>query len=216
MSIKLFWEDTYRAQNEAVVTSIDGDVVTVDKTVAFAYPGGQVFDTGTLGGFPILNARYENRELYYTLPAGHTLNKGDAVTVIIDWDRRYALMKLHFVTELLLVVLGKNYGRHKITQADILPDKAIVGFDWNIDIAGTFPTLNEELKKLIADDIPIISAYQDRENEKRYWEIPGLAKVPCGGTHLKRTGEIGPFVLKKIPAEKGKAALEIELTPGNG
>ncbi|MDR2094368.1 MAG: alanyl-tRNA editing protein [Treponema sp.] len=213
MSIKLFWEDTYSARNDARVTSVEGDVITVDRTVAFAFPGGQVFDTGTIGGKPIVDARYdkEKLEVYYTLPRDHGLKTGDTVTVEIGWDRRYALMKLHFIAELALVVLCNHYGRHKLYRADILPEKAVLGFEWEIDIAEAFPLLETKLKELIAQDISIISNWEDKAAEKRYWEIPGLAKVPCGGTHLKKTGEIGGFSLKKTSPGSGKAEFELYL-----
>jgi Ser-tRNA(Ala) deacylase AlaX len=214
MSVKLFWEDTYSARNDAKVTSAEGNVVTVDRTVAFAFPGGQVFDTGTIEGKPILDARYdkEKLEVYYTLPPSHGLKTGDAVTVEIGWDRRYALMKLHFIAELAIVVLRNQYGRHKLYRADILPEKAVLGFEWDTDIAEAFPLLESELKKLIAQDISITSDWEDKAAEKRYWEIPGLAKVPCGGTHLKKTGEIDGFKLKKASPEMGKAVFEMYLS----
>jgi Ser-tRNA(Ala) deacylase AlaX len=208
---KIFWEDPYRQRTEAVVTGVQGSEVTLDSTVAFAYYGGQAFDTGTIGVFPIENALYDEGEIRYTLPATHTLKTGDTVPVIIDWERRYTIMKLHFAAELLLVVLSKHFGRHKITRADILEDRAILDFLWEGDISTTFPVLEEELKQLVASDLKIISDYTDREHEKRFWEIPGVAKIPCGGTHLRSTGEIGALVLKHRQNGGGSEGIEIIL-----
>jgi Ser-tRNA(Ala) deacylase AlaX len=208
---KIFWEDPYQTQTAALVTGVQGNVVTLDKTVAFAYPGGQVFDTGTIGAYPILDAKYDGREIYYTVPAGHTLKTSDPVPVTIIWDRRYAIMKLHFAAELLLAVLFNKYGMQKMTRADILEDRAILEFLWDGDISETFSFLEGELEKLIAADHNIISGYIDREQEKRYWEISGFAKVPCGGTHLKKTGEIGTLKLARLRPDDGKEGIEITL-----
>jgi Ser-tRNA(Ala) deacylase AlaX len=57
----------------------------------------------------------------------------------------------------------------------------------------------------------IISAFSDEEKEERYWEIRGFARVPCGGAHLRRTGEIGEIELKRKNPGKGKERIEIYL-----
>ena len=64
---------------------------------------------------------------------------------------------------------------------------------------------------LIAADHPIVSAFSDEANQRRYWEIAGFARVPCGGTHLKRTGEIGAITLKRVNIGKGKERIEIRI-----
>jgi Ser-tRNA(Ala) deacylase AlaX len=209
---KLFWEDPYLRQTQAVVTGVFGNTLTLDQTVAFAYPGGQVPDTGTIGPYPILDGKYLDREIFYTLPAGFTLQTGDSVEVTIDWDRRYRLMKLHFVTELLLALFFKRAGRRELRRADILPEKAVLEIGWEGDISALFPEFQAELEKLIGDNLTIISEFEDRDREKRYWEIPGFAKVICGGTHLKTTGEIGGFSLRRNAVGPGFEGIEIRLS----
>jgi Ser-tRNA(Ala) deacylase AlaX len=206
---KIFWEDSYQKETETTITAVEENGITVDRTVAFAYPGGQAFDTGTIGGFPINNAVYKDREIYYTLPAGHTLKTGCTVTMKIDWARRYELMKLHFAEELLIVLLRKQYDRKKLTRAEIYPERGFLDFEWDGDISEIFPFLKEEMDKLIAENHAITSAWLDKENEKRYWEIPGLAKVPCGGTHLKATGEIGKITLIRHMVCPGTEEIEV-------
>ena len=65
--------------------------------------------------------------------------------------------------------------------------------------------------ELIQDDKDIISTYSDEQRQTRYWEIKGFAKVACGGTHLRRTGEIGEIELKRKNPGKGKERVEIRL-----
>jgi Ser-tRNA(Ala) deacylase AlaX len=121
-------------------------------------------------------------------------------------------MKLHFAAELFLAAMLKRYGTFDLTRADILADRGLLEFTWEGDISAIFPVLEEDLKGLIAANHAIISEYEDRENEKRYWEIPGYSKVICGGTHLKTTGEIGAVNLKRYTAGEGKEGIEMILT----
>jgi Ser-tRNA(Ala) deacylase AlaX len=57
----------------------------------------------------------------------------------------------------------------------------------------------------------IITGFDDEPNERRYWEIRGFSRVPCGGTHVKRTGEIGPIKLKRNNKGRGNERVEIYL-----
>ena len=60
-------------------------------------------------------------------------------------------------------------------------------------------------------DLPIRSAFSDTIAGRRYWEVDGVARVPCGGTHLRRTGEVGRVVLKRRNPGKEKERVEIQL-----
>ena len=64
---------------------------------------------------------------------------------------------------------------------------------------------------MIEADREIVSAYSDACAERRFWEIDGFARVPCGGTHLRRTGEIGALTLRRKNPGKGKERIEITL-----
>ena len=54
-----------------------------------------------------------------------------------------------------------------------------------------------------------MSAFSDEENQRRCWGIEGFARVACGGTHLKKTGEVGEIDLKRKNVGKGKERIEI-------
>ena len=68
---KLFWNDPYLTECGARVTSASGAVVTLDRTVAYAFSGGQASDAGTIGGRPILSADKIGLDIGYTLPEDH-------------------------------------------------------------------------------------------------------------------------------------------------
>jgi Ser-tRNA(Ala) deacylase AlaX len=208
---KVFWDDPYCTELPAHVTGVDGARVTLDRTIAYAFAGGQQSDSGAIGGYEILEARKEGLEIFYTLPKGQGLQPGDDVLVTIDWDRRYRLMKLHFAAELVLELVYQGYGRPEKIGADITVAKARVDFYWKGNISQIFPELHFRFKELVDADLDIVSAFSDEAAERRTWSIAGFATVACGGTHLKKTGEIGPVTFKRNNIGKDKERIEIYL-----
>ena len=208
---KVFWEDPYLTELDARVSGVDGDVVTLERTIFYAASGGQESDTGTIGGFNVVHAEKRSLEIFYTLDGPHGLETGDDILVCIDWERRYRLMRLHFAAEIILELVYQLYGRpHKI-GAHIAQDKARLDFAWEGRISDTFSALMERACRIIEADLPIVSGYSDRGQEKRFWEIEGFARVSCGGTHIRRTGEVGKVLLKRDNIGRGKERIEIRL-----
>ncbi len=74
-----------------------------------------------------------------------------------------------------------------------------------------FPKLLEEYDKIIAADLPIEKGFLDKTNQIRYWRLPNIATIPCGGTHVRSTGEIGAIELKRDRANKGVERVRITL-----
>ncbi|MBL8164192.1 MAG: alanyl-tRNA editing protein [Anaerolineae bacterium] len=209
MTVKQFWQDPYQTLLETHVDQVDGDAITLAETIFYAFSGGQESDAGTIGGHPVLNARKDGLAIWYTLPAEHGLTSGDAVTVRIDWERRYQLMRLHFAAEIILELVYQRLPGIVKIGAHIAQDKSRIDFEWPENLAALFPELLDRARQLISADHPIISAYSDPAAERRTWEIEGFARVDCGGTHLRRTGEVGAITLKRKNVGKGKERIEI-------
>jgi alanyl-tRNA synthetase len=208
---KIFWEDPYLAELPARVTSVTGAVITVDKTIAFAFSGGQESDRGTMNGYEIIKAEKDGKQIFYTLAEGHDLRSGGDALIKIDWERRYKIMKLHFAAEIILELVTRHFDSPEKIGAHISEDKARVDFAWQGNIAQTFDFLQKEAAQIIAADSPIQSEFSDQENEIRYWEIENFARVSCGGTHIRKSGEIGAIALKRNNIGKGKERIEITL-----
>jgi Ser-tRNA(Ala) deacylase AlaX len=211
MTAKLFWDDPYLTQLDTIVTSVDGDSVTLAETIFFAESGGQESDEGTIGGIPVLEARAIGSDIRYVLPEGHGLSVGDAVHVQIDGKRREKLMRLHFAAELVLELVYRERPGIVKTGARIAPGKARIDFETNENIADLFLPVLTQLSHLVDQDLEIVSAFQDEATQRRYWAIEGFARVACGGTHPRRTGEVGPIVLARKNPGKGAERIEIRL-----
>lgn len=207
---KVFWEDPYLTELEAKITSVNQNIITLDKTIAFAFSGGQQSDSGTIEGFKILQAEKQGKEIFYNLEE-HNLKTGQIVIIKIDWEKRYKLMKLHFAAEIILELVYQNYNYPEKIGANITEDKARLDFFFDGTISDIFPDLLNKANNIIDSKYDIISDFENEEDETRYWFIEGFAKVPCGGTHLKNTGEIGTIILKRNNLGKGKERIEIYL-----
>lgn len=213
MTIKAFWDDPYRLRHEARVSAVSGDEIQLDETIFFAFSGGQESDAGSIGGHPVLDARAGGLDITYRLPDGHGLTSGDVVVVEIDGPRRYGLMRHHFAAEMILqLVYALEPGISKV-GAHIGPARARIDFARTGSISALFDALQAQAAVLVAADLPIITAYSDEANHRRYWRVEGFAQMGCGGTHPRRTGEIGVLSLKRKNQGKGVERIEITLDP---
>jgi alanyl-tRNA synthetase len=209
---KIFWENPYQTELTTVVTSVVENTITLQETIAYAFAGGQQSDTGWINDYPILNAEKKGKEIFYKIPKTHTLQVGSPVQLLIDWEKRYKIMKLHFAAELILELVNRYFNYPEKIGANITSEKARIDFIWEENIADIFPFLLDKFHTLIKNNHPIESAFSDITEEKRYWQISGFAKVACGGTHLKSTGEIGMIRLRRDRQGKNKERIEIYLT----
>jgi Predicted metal-dependent hydrolases related to alanyl-tRNA synthetase HxxxH domain len=212
MTHKAFWIDPYCTGLEATITSCSGSEIKLDTTIFFAFSGGQESDQGTIGSVPVQSARKEGREIVYTLPADHGLSVGQNVQVEIDWTRRYRLMRLHFAAELVLELFYKELEGVEKVGAHIAQSKARIDFAWPHSISPLLAKVAAEANRIISSNLQIHTDFDDEANERRYWEIEGFSRVPCGGTHVRRTGEIGPIRLKRDNVGRGKERVEIYLS----
>ena len=207
---KLFWDAPYLCELKTRVSGVEGEWITVEETIFFAFSGGQESDRGSIGGYEVLKAEKRAMEIFYQI-GEHDLKVGDTVLQCIDRHRRHKLMRGHFAAELVLELVETMFQSPEKIGAHIAEDKARLDFVWDGNIAEIFESINAKLQELIKADLVIKSDFEDAENEKRYWQIDGFAKVACGGTHIKRTGEIGTVLLKRNNIGKGKERIEVHL-----
>jgi len=211
MTKKLFWKDPYCTEHDTIVSWSQGDQIKLAETILFAFSGGQESDCGTIDGLQVRGCRKEGLDIVYSLDPDHGLVAGQQVRVELDWERRYRLMRLHFAAELVLELFYRELPGVEKVGAHISTDKARLDFAWPESISPRLPAFAEQANRIIAADLEIRTGFDDVACEKRYWEIEGFSRVPCGGTHVHSTGEIGPIRLKRNNIGKGKERVEIYL-----
>lgn len=207
---KVFWDDPYQTSLTTQVALVEGNRVLFEETIAFSFSGGQESDKAFVNAMEILGSEIQGNFIYYTLPETHNLKVGDTVTMTIDWPRRYQLMRLHFAAELILELITQKLNLPKI-GAHIAESKARIDFVYHQNISHVFEDILAHYNEIIAKDLPIIKDFEDTVSQRRFWQIEGFAKVPCGGTHVKTTQEVGLITLKRVNVGGGKERIEIKL-----
>ena len=211
MTRRVFWSDPYQISLSTRVTEVLEDDVQLAESIFFAESGGQESDHGSIAGNVVLAARLVDDQLVYTVGPGHGLVVAEPVVIEIDWPRRYALMRLHFAAEIVLEVAAKEFGLNNKIGAHIGPERARIDFLSDTPISSLLEALRLSAQTWIDADVPIVSDFEDEARLRRYWQVDGLARVPCGGTHLKRTGEVGQLMLKRRNTGRGKERIEISV-----
>ena len=230
----LFREDSYLQDCTArVVALTEQGGIVLDRTVFYANSGGQPGDTGALTAMDgtrvaIDNAVYTDAvktEIAH-LPAASApvLKPGDAVKAAIDWDKRYARMRMHTALHLLSAVLP-----YAVTGGSVGESESRLDFD--IPESGLDKdAITARLNEMIASDAAVLSRWiSDAELEAnpglvktmsvkppmgtgrvRLIEITALDLQPCGGTHVRNTREIGAVRVTQIE-KKGKQNRRVRL-----
>ena len=218
---KIFWENPYQCTLETTVEAVNGNKCEFEETIAYSEAGGQESDKATVNGLPILDSTMPTRDqIIYTLPDNHGLKVGDKVKMEIDWPRRNRLMRLHFSCELVLVIVNRLFGKKPVgeelapkeidvigpfkTGAHMTEDGARVSFLLAENMIKYLDAILKEFNRIIDEDLPIEKGYLNEETQERFWRIKGFALVPCGGTHVDTTSEIGRVNLKRENGGKYK------------
>lgn len=207
---KVFWDDPYQTTLKTSVSSISENKILLQETIIFSFSGGQESDRATINSHAILDSEIDGSLIYYTLAPGHGLVVGEEVLIEIDWPRRYKLMRLHFAAELILELITRHLGLEKI-GAHIAEDKARIDFIFDRNLSFIFEDLLQDYRAIIARNEPIQKDFSDLKAQRRFWKIEGFAEVPCGGTHVRSTGEVGDIALKRKNIGGGKERVEITL-----
>jgi misacylated tRNA(Ala) deacylase len=218
----LFRFDSYLKAAPARVESLtpDGGIV-LDRTIFYASSGGQPGDTGVLeaaGGRRIAIAATVHPEGDKTriahVPAedAEVLAPGDEVTAVLDWDRRYRLMRMHTALHLLSVVfpfpvtggsIGEDKGRLDFDMPDVPENLHELEAQLNEMVAGNHAVTDEWITdEEMAANANLIKTMKVKppmgQGRVRLIRIGDVDLQPCGGTHVRNTSEIGPLRLGKI------------------
>jgi alanyl-tRNA synthetase len=212
---RLYYDDSFERDFDAVVVSCEPGLqggtpaweVVLDRTAFYPTSGGQPHDTGRLGEAGVLDVRDEEEEIVHVVDRQIELG---SVHACIDWTRRLDHMQQHTGQHLLSAMFQERYGRP--TVAFHLGSEVCT-----IDVRGPEPT--EEIlegaeraaNQVIFEDRAIAVRYGtaqefaelgvrkevERDGILRAIEIEGADLQPCGGTHVKRTAQIGMVLVRR-------------------
>jgi misacylated tRNA(Ala) deacylase len=238
MTERLFLDQPTLARTDATVVSSGPEGIVLDRTIFYARGGGQPGDIGKLlwpgGEVAITDTVKGDGEaiLHVPAPDAPLPAPGTAVTAEIDWDRRHRLMRMHTAMHLLCslikgaAVTGGSVGAERSRLDFDLPNppaKQDVEAGLNALIEADHPVRIEWVDEAVLDTDPglvrTMSVQPPRGMGRlRLMRIGDETLVdlqPCGGTHVSRTGEIGPIQVVKIE-NKGKQNRRIIIAPRDG
>ncbi len=232
----LFRTEPYRRETAATVTAVAGHAVGLSASVFYPNGGGQPGDVGVLTRadgttVPIIDSRKGELpdQVVHVLEESAALPAvGEAVTVALDWARRYRHMRMHTCLHLLcsLVpagVTGGQIGDQKSRldfnlEGHPSPDKADIEQRLNDLIRGDHPVSQEWITDAKLDAQPdlvrTLSVKPPRGSGLvRLVRVGTVDLQPCGGTHVASTAEIGPARIAKIESKgKQNKRIVVELT----
>ena len=233
MTEKLYEKDAYQISFEAAVlqcrekkrNQTDTEVlyeIELDRTCFYPEGGGQPADNGTLADVEVLDVQEEDGIIWHTCTK--PLKEGSMAKGSIDWKRRFTHMQQHTGEHIISGIICGKYGCHNIgfhmgkeavtidfdkllseeevKTAEHLANKKVME---NVETKAWYPLdyelceLNYRSKKEIQGAVRIV-------------EIPGADICACCGTHVKRTGEVGP--LKVTGLEHYKNGVRLTLLIG--
>lgn len=225
MTKALFLIDSYLKETKAKVDSVkDGKYVILDQTVFYPKGGGQPHDTGKLiKGKEVYNVVYVGKfsgEISHEVDQ-YGLQAGDEVYCVLNWDRRFKLMRSHTAAHVLASLLNKGTGAlitgNQLEEDHVRFDFSLKKFDREL-----LEEYLERANKLFGTDVPVKWYELPREEAikipgivkmagafppsipyLRIVEIVGVDKQADGGTHVRNLKEVGKIELMKTE-NKGK------------
>ena len=225
----LFIEDSYLKDFDATILNIDSNKIILDRTAFYAKSGGQPGDIGKiiLNGkeINIIDTVYDNKQnIIHVCENSNDLKIDEKIKGKIDWNIRYKHMRMHTALHLLCSLIP-----YDVTGGQISYEKSRL--DFNADDKIEKEEIENKINQLVKDDHEIsyqwitleeldnqpdlvrtMSAKPPRTNNKiRLVKIGSIDLQPCGGTHVKRTKEIGNIRIGKIE-NKGKMNRRVNLS----
>jgi misacylated tRNA(Ala) deacylase len=225
MTKALFSVDSYLKESHATVVSVkDGKYVTLNQTIFYAKGGGQPHDMGKI---------IKDNEVYNVVYVGkfsgeishevdHVgLQPGDKVHCVLNWERRYKLMRSHTAAHVLAALLNKGTGAlitgNQLEEDHVRFDFSLEKFDktlleaylakanelFGTDVPVKWYELPREEAMKISGVVKMAQAFPPDLPVLRIVEIVGVDKQADGGTHVRNLREIGKVELVKTE-NKGK------------
>ena len=230
MTELLYQTDSYLSEFDASVTRVDEErrAVVLDRSAFYPGGGGQPCDFGRLridgSEYTVEKVKKEGEEVFHFLGgAGSLPSPGQPAYGVLDWSRRYQLMRTHSALHVLCGTVFRDYGA-QVTGGDMDPLKGRMDFEFATMRAELVHEIEAAVNREIAQGreirvniLPREQAFQipDLIRTKinllpegiqfvRTVEIVGLDLQADGGTHVRNTSEIGSV---RVADYKSKGAI---------
>jgi misacylated tRNA(Ala) deacylase len=217
MTELLYHQESYLKEFDATITDVVDGGVVLDRTAFYTGGGGQPSDSGTLiaagQDYQVTGVKRADGNLVHQI-AGDLPAAGATVQGVIDWDRRYLLMRTHTALHILCGVVWRDYGA-LVTGGDMKPGEGRMDFEFenfsaefvdeletkvNAEVVENRDIHAHNLTREEADQVPDlirtkINLLPPNIQEIRTIDINGLDLQADGGTHVANTREVGVITI---------------------
>ncbi len=225
MTERLYYSDSYLREFEAQVLEArpSGDRVRVvlDRTAFYPTSGGQPHDLGTLNGTAVVDVAEDGETIVHIVTTPVSGN----VVGRIEWARRFDHMQQHtgqhILSQAFLQAGGAqtrsvHFGVEAATLDLELADLAVEALTRVEDLANSIVVEDRPVHIHLVDERALgdlgLRRPPKRSGRIRIVEIEGFDRSACGGTHVRRTGEIGS--IKVCRWERAKGGIRVEFVCG--
>ena len=210
-TVKLFDEDPYLTKFVAEVMAFNGNEVVLDRTAFYPEGGGQVGDTGRIGGVEVIDTQIEDGVISHLLASPPPFTEGSEIEGEVDWDRRHRIMRLHSAAHLMEHFLWARMGHLERlgSLVDDKKDRADYSYEGRLP-AEALKEVEESTNAFLAEGHDIRIDSDPSLPGIRIWRCTDL-EMHCAGTHVRDTKEIGEIRLKRKNPGKGKERVETSL-----
>jgi len=221
---RLYYDDSYLTEWEATVTGSrewnGRPAVSLDRSAFYPESGGQLGDRGTLDGVAVLDTQAgEDGEVWHVLAAPLEARR---VRASIDWGRRWDMMQQHLGQHLLSAALD-DVSEARTLSAHLGAEVCTVDVDRPELSESELAEVVERANSMVWADVPVLARFVTPEElaalplrkppkqvyqRMRVVSVGDFDHMPCGGTHPRRSGEVGAIVPRRTERYKGGLRLE--------
>ncbi len=224
MTERLYYTDSYQRTFRARVVARDdaAHTVVLDRSAFYPTSGGQPHDVGTLGGVAVQDVRDEGDRVVHVLaqPLAVALDVGAEVAGEVDWPRRWDHMQQHTGQHLLSGVFESHFGWPTVSVA-FGAEVGTVELATPAVGASALAEAERMANAIVCDDRPVTVTFEDAAEANRRLRKPsdraGTLRIvtihdldvsACGGTHVRRTGELGAILLGRTERVRDHVRVE--------
>jgi len=215
---RLYYRDGYLTRFHARVVDADAarTRIYLDRTAFYPSSGGQPFDTGTLGGIPVVDVIDEGERVAHVTSAPVTEVDVEGV---VDQERRFDHMQQHTGQHLLSAVFVELLDAPTVSF-HLGAETCTIDIQRDSLSADEVRRVEMRANGIVTENRPVTVTFHDaredlglrkaseREGELRVVSITDLDRSACGGTHVRTTGEIGPILIRRLDRIRGIERVE--------
>jgi misacylated tRNA(Ala) deacylase len=213
--------DSYVREFKAKVVKVLDDGLVLDRTAFHPRSGGVANDVGFIvkdgSRYEVVDVLFRDDDVVHMVKGGTSgINVGDEVLGVIDWGRRYRLMRLHTAAHIIAAIFYRDY-KALITGGNVYPDYAYDDYSLETFDKSVFEDVIRKANEVVKSGVEVRIYWLDREealkipgivklasrmppqvSRLRIVEIPGIDIQADGGPHVKNVSEVGEVVMVKV------------------